>query len=81
MRCVENIKELADEQPYYKYNGLWSRHMETLSFCVVFRMWLYGDDGVEGRLFTYQEVAEYLSGTLNYSSKFADDQFLPTKMT
>lgn len=63
-QCVSNIKKIADEQPYYKYNLIWSRHIETLSFCVVFYRWLGGDGGEEGKLCTYEEVAKFIGGII-----------------
>jgi Translin family len=65
---VANIKKIADEQPYYKYNGIWNRIMEALSFCVVLSRW-FGDDGTkEGRLLTYHEVADLIGGTTPVST-------------
>jgi hypothetical protein len=38
--CIANIKSVADERPYYKFNQIWSRTIEPLSFCIVFYTWL-----------------------------------------
>jgi hypothetical protein len=59
---IRKIKEIADQQPYYKYNGIWSRHMENASFILVFLTWIGGEGGHEGRLLTYEEVALQMGG-------------------
>jgi Translin family len=66
---LRKIQELANQQPYYKYNGIWSRHMETLSFCIIFMSWLGWDvsEGKfvfreEGNLLTYEQVARRMGG-------------------
>ena len=52
------IKTIADEQPYYKYNQIWSKYMENVSFCFVLKYYIE-----EGRLMSYEEVAERMGGT------------------
>jgi hypothetical protein len=67
--------QLANQHPYYKYNGMWTRQMETYCFCTVFLGWLGLDvqdgklvHGQEGKLFTYEEVAQRMGGkTLPFS--------------
>jgi hypothetical protein len=58
------IKELADQHPYYKFNGMWNRQMESLSFCIVFTGWLgsFRDNREEGKLLSYDEVAKEMGG-------------------
>ena len=64
--ALVQIKELADQHPYYKYNGMWTRQMENLSFCIVLMGWLgmcvgnEKDPCEEGTLFTYEQVAKTL---------------------
>jgi hypothetical protein len=64
---IAKIGELADQQPYHKYNGMWSRHMEIASFIIVFLAWL-GLPGAgvanrqEGTLPTYKQVADAMGG-------------------
>ena len=72
-RILAQIVELANQQPYYKYNGMWSRQMETASYIVVLMGWLGVDfeNGKavrqkEGRLCTYEEVAQRLGGILGF---------------
>ena len=65
------IKELADQHPYHKYNGMWSRHMENASFLVVFLAWLGLPGGTrtplypEGTLLTYEQVATEMGGYIH----------------
>jgi hypothetical protein len=66
---LRKIQELANQRPYYKYNGIWSRHMETLSFCIIFMSWLGWDvsEGKvvfreEGNLLNYEQVAKRMGG-------------------
>lgn len=66
---LRKIQEIANQRPYYKYNGIWSRHMETLSFCIIFMSWLGWDvsEGKvvfrdEGNLLTYEQVAKRMDG-------------------
>ena len=65
---IAKIKGLADQHPYHKYNGMWSRHMEVVSFILVFMGWLglSGGAGVplcpEGTLLTYEQVAAAMGG-------------------
>ena len=58
------IKELADQHPYYKFNGMWNRQMENLSFCIVFTGWLgpFRENREEGKLLSYDEVAKEMGG-------------------
>jgi hypothetical protein len=65
---IAKIKELADQHPYHKYNGMWSRHMEVVSFILVFLAWLGLSVGggvplcPEGTLLTYEQVADAVGG-------------------
>ena len=67
---IAKIKELANQQPYHKYNGMWSRHMESASFIVVFLSWLglFSGPGAtlsrEGTLLTYEQVADAMGGLI-----------------
>ena len=62
-RVIGKVKEIADRYPYYKYNGIWSRQMENMSFGIVLAGWLGGYNDVEGTLLTYEQVAEKMGGT------------------
>lgn len=63
---LARVKELADQHPYHKYNGMWTRQMENLSFCIVFTTWLgsFGDSHEEGKLLSYDAVAMELGGNV-----------------
>ena len=69
---IQKIREVADQYPYYKYCGLWSRHMENHSFLIILTGWLgmYDKSGnavfanrLEGNLMTYEQVAQRMGGT------------------
>jgi hypothetical protein len=62
---LAKIKNVADKYPYYKYNGIWSRYMETLSFAIVFAGWLGAFGEPEGTLLSYQRVAHELGGKIS----------------
>lgn len=51
------VREIADEQPYYKYNQIWSKHLENISFGYVLKHYIE-----EERLLTYEEVAQNMGG-------------------
>jgi|SRR5579859_7384865 len=51
------VRMIADEQPYYKYNQIWSKHLENVSFCFVLRHYIEHE-----RLLTYEEVAQSMGG-------------------
>ena len=63
------LMEIANERPYYRYNGMWTRQMENASFENIFLWWLgirVGDSGIhleaEGELLSYEQVAALLNG-------------------
>jgi len=67
---LTEIKQLADQQPYYKYNGMWARHMENMSYAVVFSHWTWtcamseAEAGkAEPQLLSYEEAAKRLGGS------------------
>ncbi|EWC46623.1 hypothetical protein DRE_04110 [Drechslerella stenobrocha 248] len=69
----EILKELAtvaSKYPYYKYNGLWTREIQTASYGIVLAGWLggfasEGGERTEGRLMTIGEVGEQLGVQVN----------------
>jgi len=72
---LTEIKQFADQQPYYKYNGMWTRHMENMSYAVVFSHWTWTCATSEARtgkaepqLLSYQEVAKKLGGIHRFDS-------------
>ncbi|KAF3933165.1 Translin-1 [Dactylella cylindrospora] len=65
-----DLSEVASKYPYYKYNGLWTREIQTASYGVVLAGWLgaFTPDGEarnEGRLMTIDEVGQKLGVAVN----------------
>jgi hypothetical protein len=64
------LKELANTQPYYKFNGMWARQMEALSYDVILHYWAltFMESERHGRpepqLLSYEKVAHLLSRNL-----------------
>jgi len=63
------LMEIANERPYYRYNGMWTRQMENASFANIFLWWLgirVEKSGIhlapEGELLSYERVAANLNG-------------------
>jgi hypothetical protein len=72
-QTIAKVKNVADQYPYYKYNGIWSRYMESYSFALVLAGWLGWLGEPEGTLLSYQRVAIEMGGmtvesVANYSS-------------
>lgn len=65
------LVEVAKPYPYYKYNGLWTRDLQMLTFLVLFAAWLermYG--AVEGNaLLTIEEVGQSLGVPVNLKTE------------
>jgi len=64
------LMEVANQRPYYRYNGMWARQMENASFENIFLWWLgirVGESRVhletEGELLSYERVAALLHGS------------------
>jgi hypothetical protein len=57
---LAKIKSIANEQPYYKYNQIWSKNMENVSFCYVLRNYIQ-----EEKLLSYEQVAQNMGGQLS----------------
>ena len=66
-RLLAPLKELANTQPYYKFNGMWARQMEALSYSVILQYWALTFMESERRghpepkLLSYEKVAHILS--------------------
>jgi len=65
--AILKLKELSNQRPYYRYNGMWSRQMENASFVNILLWWLgirLGDSEAhleaEGDLLSYERVADLL---------------------
>jgi hypothetical protein len=66
------LKELANTQPYYKFNGMWARQMEALSYDVILHYWALtfmeserNGPRPEPQLLSYEKVAHLLSRNLS----------------
>ncbi|KAL2052239.1 hypothetical protein ABVK25_007398 [Lepraria finkii] len=61
---IAQLNELTSEHPYYKYNQMWSKRMETASFHLV--LWGFlcsyakGFNGPEGMLYPIEEIGRLL---------------------
>ncbi|MCJ1339256.1 hypothetical protein MMC09_004545 [Bachmanniomyces sp. S44760] len=67
---VSGMKELdriASQYPYYKYNGIWSREVQTACSVVLFWGWLSGD----GKLLTIEDVGQTLGVPVNLKDRDA----------
>lgn len=62
---LTTIKTIANEKPYYKYNQIWSKYMENVSFCYVLKYYIE-----EEKLMSYDEVAERMGGIFLSSTLF-----------
>ena len=67
--AILKLKEVSDQRPYYRYNGMWGRQMENASFANILLWWLgirFNDAGAylaaEGDLLSYERVAALLHG-------------------
>jgi hypothetical protein len=64
------LKELANTQPYYKFNEMWARQMEALSYDIILHYWALTfmeserNGRPEPKLLSYEKVAHLLSRNL-----------------
>jgi Translin family len=65
LETLVKIKELADQQPYHKYNGMWSRQLESFCFGIVYSVWFRtyvqsekSDLAPKAELISYDQVAK-----------------------
>ncbi|KAK0515932.1 hypothetical protein JMJ35_001966 [Cladonia borealis] len=72
---LAQLNQLASKHPYYKYNQMWSRRMESVSFHLVFYGFLCshveGFDGPQGMLYTIEEVSDILAVPFNLKDQDA----------
>ena len=67
--AMVGLLEVANQRPFYRYNGMWTRQMENASFANIFLWWLgirVEKSGIhlapEGELLSYERVAANLNG-------------------
>ncbi|KAJ9637685.1 Translin-1 [Coniosporium tulheliwenetii] len=76
---IDSIKKLAGAtagQPYYKWNGIWTRQMQDATFNVLFCGWLggftpEGQEGRPGRLLTIEETGGIMGVPVNLKDRDA----------
>ncbi|THZ31371.1 Translin [Aureobasidium pullulans] len=74
---VESIAKLSDaasKYPYYKYNGMWTRHVQDASFSILLCGYLGGFSDVgsgsqDGRLLTIEEVGKIMNIPVNVKDR------------
>ncbi|KAG9525864.1 Translin, partial [Aureobasidium melanogenum] len=74
---VESIVKLSDaasKYPYYKYNGMWTRHVQDASFSILFCGYLGGFSDIgagsqDGRLLTIEEVGQIMNIPVNVKDR------------
>ncbi|KAF8545399.1 putative Translin-1 [Trichophaea hybrida] len=74
---LHGLIETVKAYPYYKYNGMWTRDLQNLTFLVLFETWLermYTTDSPQpgNALLTIEEVGERLGVPVNLKT---EDQF------
>jgi len=73
---IGKLAEITSNQPYYKYNGMWTRDVQNVIFSILFCGWL-GGMGVagisaeSGKLFTIEEVGTILNVPVNLKDRDA----------
>ncbi|MCJ1329163.1 gamma-tubulin [Thelotrema lepadinum] len=73
---IQNLATLASKVPYYKYNTLWTRDVQSACEAILFAGWLGGGFGEageakQGRLFTIEEVGAILKIPVNLKGRDA----------
>ncbi|KAF9736424.1 hypothetical protein PMIN03_004975 [Paraphaeosphaeria minitans] len=71
---VSKLAQAASKQPYYKFNGMWSRQMQDALQGILFWAWLGGTDYKTGeakcgRLLTLEELGDVLKVPTNLKDK------------
>ncbi|MCJ1365531.1 hypothetical protein MMC16_004654 [Acarospora aff. strigata] len=76
VETIGKLATVASRYPYYKYNGMWTRDIQTACLAIVFCGWLggfavEGGDGKPGRLLTIEEVGQILNVPVNLKDQDA----------
>ncbi|KAI9858463.1 MAG: hypothetical protein M1824_004330 [Vezdaea acicularis] len=71
VETISGLSTLASKHPYYKYNSLWSRDVQNVTFAIVLCGWLGGFKNIEkhDRLLTIEEVGTILRVPVNVSDR------------
>ncbi|KAF2396783.1 Translin [Trichodelitschia bisporula] len=67
INTIAKLSETASQQPYYKFNYIWTRHMQDACFTILFAGWLQHN----GKLFTIEEVGDILKVPVNLKDRDA----------
>jgi len=64
---ITKLSQVSSNQPYYKWNGMWSRQVQDTVFTILFCAYLGGfskeGETKKSPLLTIEEVGELLQGT------------------
>ncbi|KAI4763884.1 Translin [Aureobasidium sp. EXF-3400] len=66
VESIAKLSEAASKYPYYKYNGMWTRHVQDASFSILLCGYLGGFSNAgpgsqDGRLLTIEEVGQVMN--------------------
>ncbi|EYE94232.1 translin [Aspergillus ruber CBS 135680] len=72
---VTRLKAVADQHPFYKYNGLWTRELQNLVTAIELCAWLGGFQEYKGadscEFLTIEEVGKFLDVPVNLKEEDA----------
>ncbi|KAI5264508.1 hypothetical protein AUEXF2481DRAFT_34737 [Aureobasidium subglaciale EXF-2481] len=71
---IAKLSAAASKYPYYKYNGMWTRHVQDASFSILLCGFLGGFSNVgsgsqDGRLLTIEEVGQIMNIPVNVKDR------------
>jgi len=69
---IQGLIRIVKDYPYYKYNGIWSRDIQNVTFLVLFQGWLqrsYAPGNAENSLLTIEEVGGVLGIPVNLKTE------------
>ncbi|GAB7350360.1 hypothetical protein MBLNU459_g0989t1 [Dothideomycetes sp. NU459] len=76
IETISKLSDAASKYPYYKYNGMWTRHVQDVSFSIILCGYLGGfsETGAgsrDGRLLTIEEVGQIMNVPVNLKDRDA----------
>ncbi|KAI4742314.1 Translin [Aureobasidium sp. EXF-12298] len=74
VESIAKLSEAASKYPYYKYNGMWTRHVQDASFSILLCGYLggfsnAGSGSQDGRLLTIEEVGQVMNVPVNVKDR------------